>query len=93
MKKKPSILAIAAVTVLGLAAGGFAAYITKPKSFSVMSEANAQPASAKVGTLRAKYSINNSTVVEFSLSDGTPCVLTTYREVPTCWWGRYGWRN
>jgi|GEM_PF-4658001 len=47
------------------------------------------PESEAVASVRAIYKLerNGTTVTEFTLTDGTPCIKTSYREAVTCGWG------
>lgn len=47
------------------------------------------PESEAVADVRAVYKLTRggTTITEFTLTDGTPCVKTGYREVVTCGWG------
>lgn len=53
-------------------------------------DANAQAALS--GQERAKYTVNNRTVTEFTLTDGTPCVLAHGYTSVDCGWG-HKWQD
>ncbi len=60
------------------------------QAISSTSQAEEQPPVVK---LRALYQVNGIYVGEFSLTDGTPCTITFYRNIVNCGWDRSGWRN
>lgn len=78
--------AIGAAVVIAGAAAGFVMGWQSPAN-----EAQASTISATtVGKLRTTYRVDGTSITEFALTDGTPCVMTGYREVVTCGWG-YKW--